>query len=131
MARPRKQRRVRCMPSNMHYGPTSCDGKSEKVIMTVDEFETIRLIDFENKSQEECAEMMNVGRSTVQGIYKDARFKVASALVNGHLLMIDGGDFTLHEDGCEQQMKRECCGKKEERRECCGKKKVCAVDNNV
>lgn len=63
--------------------------------MTVDEYETVRLIDLEGFTQEECAEQMNVARSTVQGIYVDARRKLAEVLVNGKVLLIEGGTYLL------------------------------------
>jgi len=69
--------------------------------MAIDEFETIRLIDLEAMTQEECAERMNVARTTVQRIYNDARRKVAATLVEGKILKIEGGDFELC-DGSEQ-----------------------------
>jgi predicted DNA-binding protein (UPF0251 family) len=51
--------------------------------MTIDEYETIRLIDLEKLTQEECATQMNISRTTVQGIYDVARKKIAESLVNG------------------------------------------------
>jgi len=66
------------------------------VTMTVDEFETIRLIDYLNFTQEECALQMNVARTTVQGIYDRARKKLAVALVDGVLLTISGGEYRLY-----------------------------------
>jgi len=73
--------------------------------MTVDEYETIRLIDLEGLSQEECSDQMNVARTTVQLIYNNARFKLAESLVNGRMLQIEGGEYKL----CDGNVKP--CGK--------------------
>lgn len=67
--------------------------------MTVEEFETIRLIDYEGCDQEEAAENMGIARSTVQRIYNTARRKMADSLINGKLLRIEGGTYRLCEYG--------------------------------
>ena len=85
------------MPVSGRFGPLDIPGnKLEPVSMSVDEYETIRLIDLEEKTQEECAAQMNVARTTVQRVYNDARRKLAEALVEGKMLMIQGGDFELY-----------------------------------
>ena len=96
MARPKKWRKVCCLPENSKFGPLNEKSNQENYItMTVDEYETIRLIDLEGFTQEECANQMNVARSTVQGIYNDARKKLAESLVNGNVLWIEGGEYQL------------------------------------
>ncbi len=92
MPRPRKGRKVCCLPDSNRFGPLDAPANMENhVIMTVDEYETIRLIDLEGLIQEECASQMNIARTTVQGIYNEARKKVAASLVNGKVLFIEGG----------------------------------------
>ncbi|MBR5318263.1 MAG: DUF134 domain-containing protein [Peptococcaceae bacterium] len=106
MPRPRKWRNVCCLPDNNRFGPLSgCAGSQEVIQMTVDEYETIRLIDVEGMNQEECAGHMNIARTTVQGIYLEARKKLARALVEGRVLHIEGGDYQL----CDGQ--NSCCRK--------------------
>lgn len=98
MPRPRKWRRVCCLPENSRFGPLDSSAANEDFIrMQVDEFETIRLIDLEGFTQAECADRMNIARSTVQGIYIAARRKLAESLVNGKVLKIEGGDYRLCE----------------------------------
>ncbi|HBP62886.1 MAG TPA: hypothetical protein DD730_01125, partial [Desulfosporosinus sp.] len=100
MPRPRKWRKVCCLPKNNRFGPLNALINQESLItMTVDEYETIRLIDLEGFIQEECADQMNIARTTVQRIYNDARKKLAESLVNGKVLRIEGGDYKL----CEGQ----------------------------
>ena len=73
----------------------------EIVIMTVDQYETVRLIDLEGLTQEACAEKMQIARTTVQSIYAEARKKLADALVNSKMLRIEGGEYKLCEDAEE------------------------------
>jgi len=102
MSRPRKWRKVCCLPESNQFGPLNPRNNQEYLVtMTVDEYETIRLIDSEGFTQEECAEQMNIARTTVQRIYNDARKKLAESLVNGKVLRIEGGDYKLC-DGLEK-----------------------------
>lgn len=115
MPRPVKWRKVCCLPQNCRFGPLdSASDVGGTVNLTVDEYETIRLIDLEGYTQEECAAQMNVSRSTVQGIYNSARKKVAESLVNGKMLLIEGGEYRLCNGGeeycrCGGCRKHRCC----------------------
>mgnify|MGYP002357138495 CR=1 FL=1 len=83
--------------------------------MSVDEYETIRLIDLMGFTQEECAAQMNVARTTVQGIYNDARKKLADVLVNAKGLVIRGGDYILCDSLEESCACGGCCKHRGER----------------
>lgn len=79
------------MPLWTEFGPP--DGTDEtEVIMSVDEYETIRLIDLEGLTQEQCAQQMEVARTTTQAVYAVARKKLAECIVYGRVLSIAGGN---------------------------------------
>ena len=101
MARPRKCRKVCCLPEVREYVPTGGETGKNPVYITVDEYEALRLIDKEDFSQEACGEYMGIARTTVQQIYTAARKKLAVTLVEGRPLKIEGGDYRLC-DGFEE-----------------------------
>lgn len=111
MARPTKCRRVCYFPEVLEFSP---DGESgvETVFLTVDELETIRLIDREGLSQEECGTQLGVGRTTAQKIYESARKKIADALVLGRSLKITGGEIELCNGGAASCYKKDCFKRK-------------------
>ena len=74
--RPRKCRKVCCLPKVSVFRPEG--GAEHSVTLTVDEYETLRLIDREGFSQAECAGYMQVARTTVQQVYNTARQKTAA-----------------------------------------------------
>lgn len=100
MARPRKSRLVYSMPSCEGFVPVGYepDGVFDTVVMTIDEYETIRLIDLEKLTQEACAERMGISRPTVTNIYESARNKMADALINEKVLLIGGGDYDVYHE---------------------------------
>lgn len=110
MPRPCKCRRICARPACRCFGPLEevPSLTSESITLALDEFETIRLIDLEGLSQEECATQMNVARTTVQSIYSSARAKLASCLVQSRALIIEGGHFEF----CDGQPSGAGCGRR-------------------
>lgn len=89
-------RRICALPNCTRFGPHN-QTMQEPVVMTVDEYETIRLIDLEDLTQEQCAQQMEVARTTVQAMYAAARKKLAECLVQEKNLRIEGGEYQLCE----------------------------------
>ena len=94
MPRPQRRRRICSEPEHVCFEPQGY-AQAEEIVLTVDEYETIRLMDHEGLSQEQCAGRMDVARTTVTGIYESARRKLADALVNGKRIVIAGGSYRL------------------------------------
>jgi uncharacterized protein len=63
----------------------------DEIVMTLDEFEAIRLADLDGLYQEQAAGQMRVSRATFSRIIDSAHGKVADALVHGKALRIEGG----------------------------------------
>ncbi len=96
MPRPQKCRRICGYPDYWSFSPD--DGSAESVVLSLDEFEVIRLIDWLGKTQEESANEMQVARTTITSIYDCARKKIADALVNGKRIRISGGNYRFYEE---------------------------------
>ena len=89
--RPKKTRWIKCDPSERCFKPANKSGDRGAVVLTLDEFEAVRLLDYKGLSQIETATMMRVHRSTVSRIISSARHKIAQALVDIRTLKIEGG----------------------------------------
>ena len=94
MPRPQKKRRIACYPDYWSFAPDS-DAANDTVTVSLDELETIRLVDYCGFTQEKCAKEMNVARTTVTAIYDSARKKLALALIEGKRIIVSGGEYTL------------------------------------
>jgi uncharacterized protein len=69
----------------------------EEVVLSLDEFEAIRLADREGLYHEQAAERMKVLRQTFGRIVEAARGKIARVLVEGLSLRIEGGEIEMAE----------------------------------
>ncbi|WP_434654386.1 DUF134 domain-containing protein [Thermoanaerobacterium thermosaccharolyticum] len=99
MPRPQKCRWVKGEPNVNYFKPVGIPMHSlNEVVLTVEEFEAIRLKDLEGLEQEECAEKMKVSRPTFFRIIISAREKVADALVNGKAIKVEGGNYKVYGD---------------------------------
>ena len=94
MPRPPRCRRICDAPQVDTFCPNGC-GDSEPILLTLDEYEVIRLVDLEQQTHEQCAVQMDISRSTVQEIYESARRKIAACLVHGKPLHITGGNYRI------------------------------------
>jgi len=114
MPRPKKSRKVCFLPENNLFGPLiSNPNKREIIYMTVEEYETIRIIDLFGKNQETCADEMHTSRPTVQRIYTAARQKIADAMVNGKILKIEGGNYKICDVSTDKFKCKHCPYQKE------------------
>jgi uncharacterized protein len=69
----------------------------EEIVLSLDEFEAIRLADLEGLYHEQAAERMNISRQTFGRIVEEARGKIARVLVEGLALRIEGGEIEMAE----------------------------------
>ncbi|ETP71343.1 putative DNA-binding protein [Lachnospiraceae bacterium JC7] len=92
MPRSPKYRKICRFPDYFSFVPEDTEVEDiENVSMSLDEYETIKLLDYKGMNQEECAGSMGVARTTVTAIYESARKKLATAIVEGKRLSIEGG----------------------------------------
>jgi uncharacterized protein len=92
MPRPCKCRCVCGGPRVDYFKPRAIPvSELEEVVLTIDEFEAIRLADLEELYQEKAAKKMKISRQTFGNIVISAHNKIADAIVNAKALKIEGG----------------------------------------
>ncbi|MBW3012108.1 DUF134 domain-containing protein [Candidatus Woesearchaeota archaeon] len=97
MPRPRRCRRVWFEPGVTYFKPAGIRMAGlDHAILSVDEFEAIRLKDLEGMEQEAAASKMNISQPTFARLVRAARRKVADAIVNGKAIKIEGGNYSMH-----------------------------------
>ncbi len=96
MPRTTKCRRIFSFPDYYSFIPEDAEKEClETIELSLDEFESIRLLDYEGLNQQECAARMGVARTTVTAMYENARKKLISAVVEGKRLSIVGGNIEI------------------------------------
>jgi predicted DNA-binding protein (UPF0251 family) len=96
MPRPYCPRRVARLPGVVYFKPAGIPLRElEEQILTLDEFEALRLADVEGKQHVEGARIMGVSRQTFSRILARARHTVASCLTSGMAVRIEGGAIEL------------------------------------
>ncbi len=96
MPRPRKRRRVWHEPVPAVFKPVGVPLQQlKRITLLHEELEALRLVDLEEKHQQEAAAQMNISRSTLQRMVNEAHKKVIQALTEGTALQIEGGTFRV------------------------------------
>jgi predicted DNA-binding protein (UPF0251 family) len=96
MVRPRLFRKVRFEPDVTYFKPRGVRMRElEESVLTVDEFEAVRLKDLQGMDQSDAARKMNISQPTFHRLVLSARKKIADAIVNGKAIKIEGGPYKM------------------------------------
>lgn len=108
MPRRKRRRTVTKEPPVSVYKPAGIPAKDlDEILITIDEFEAVKLADFEKLSQRDASIIMKVSQPTFNRILSSARSKIAEGLVQGSVLRIEGGRYILA-DGTGQLECMDC-----------------------
>ncbi len=101
MPRPKRPRHITSRPIASEFKPAGIKSK-EEIMLSLEEFEAIRLIDYEGMDQSQAAEIMNVSRQTVGRILKVGRYKLSKSIVEALRLKVSGGCYKIHRNDAEK-----------------------------
>lgn len=90
MGRPKRTRFCRKYPADRVFKPQGIPLKEiETVFLTLDQFEAMRLCDYDGLEQEEAGNRMGISRGTVQRLLYEARKRMIEAVLNNKALIIN------------------------------------------
>ncbi|HXK74737.1 MAG TPA: DUF134 domain-containing protein [Bacteroidales bacterium] len=93
--RRKRMRRIFNIPTIKGFKPygNSCSqkGKRELISLFYEEYEALRLCDYEKLTHAQACRLMQISRPTFTRIYASAREKIATAFVEGKQMIIEGG----------------------------------------
>jgi predicted DNA-binding protein (UPF0251 family) len=136
--RPKLRRKMTEPPTVTGFIPESGWFDPENgIILHFEEYEAIKLADYDNMTQLEASESLQVSRPTFTRIYTAARKKVAQAFVENKSITIEGGrvEFETKWKSCLHcgAVYKQKSAQTEIDKQCpvCGSKETIAVEDNV
>lgn len=91
--RPKKKKIIHDQPRIDHFSPRGRPGRPDETVLAMEEYEALRLNDYLTMQQKEAAALMGISQQSFSRIVRQARHKVADAIVNAKIIRIEGGDF--------------------------------------
>jgi predicted DNA-binding protein (UPF0251 family) len=107
MVRPRRCRRIEHQPNYTYFKPSGIPMIDlEEMLLSIDEFEAIRLKDLEGLEQEVAAQKMGISQPTLFRLLNSGHNKMADALVHGKAIKIEGGPICFGDkiDECKKNI---------------------------
>jgi len=96
MVRPRGIRHVSSLPTITYYKPQGIQLSSiGEIVLTIEEFESLKLKDYLGKSENESSESMKISQPTFNRLYNNAKKKLIKAIVEGLAIKIEGGNYKM------------------------------------
>jgi len=96
MVRPHRLRVIKDMPTCNYFKPQGIGLKELKVIvLSLDEYETLRLKDYENLSEIIAAKKMEISQPTFNRLYVKAKQKLVKSIIEGLAIKIEGGNIKM------------------------------------
>ncbi len=111
MPRPKIPRRIFFQPQTNYFKPVGIPLRNlTETILTNEELESIRLIDYENTPQIKACKKMKISQPTLSRLLTSARKKIAQALINGQAIKIQGGNFQMAQPKYRGRMGKNALG---------------------
>ena len=99
MARPQKSRKVVHPPKMKGFKPFGMPlCKAEAVVMKFEEYESLKLINYDGLQHDQAAKQINVSRPTFTRIYNKTINLIAKSFVEGKAIEIQGGNFEFDKE---------------------------------
>ena len=106
VGRPRRARVVSTLPHTALFKPAGIPARMlERAVLTVDEFEALRLVDGDGLSHDEAGAVIGVSRQTIGRMVESGRRTLIGAISGGHAIMIEGGTYTVDPETCAARRK--------------------------
>ncbi len=90
MTRLKIYKKIGSVPNSLHFKPVDLKLKHfDEVVITMEEFESLRLKDLNNLKQKDAAKRMWVSQPTFNRIITSARRKLSNAIINGKSIRVE------------------------------------------